>query len=555
MANFLKILLINSCLISTILNASWPDAWELAEAFKASGEIWAHKDQNNIPLIASPITTLGYGEIEQKKRNWPEEIWLHMLIERGYSFHAVWYNGFVIASLIEPKLVLKAQQSPEEIVFEHGSLKRVEVISPNKESLSFLRYSCAVETNYGGFVKENSKAFYKPYEMAVALDESLPKALRRLMSVVDFNSRISGIESGILPYLLFPFELVTATGFGGVVFNECPQQYYITKKFIKPNEPSPFLFKSHLKEKKGALVSVGSFRTFIDAGMGNFDTVVGFDISPHVTRFNRYHQKLLTQIDELQAYTKEKRVLYLLALRNLWPKNSHALKQLIRSRADICAHLAQNKPVPLRGKFKDPPASIAKTISHMRASLASDIEADLRFSVTGIFNSHEISSLLEAYYEPDALKRNDGDPISYYWESDKAWRKLIGYFKAGKFNHVTMDITNFESMEKLKTALNNLNIKVSVLDISNLLDWVSQAGEIERFVNALANMDFSPEALVFITHDKRVMADKAPDRVRIFSYLEGLGPPLALYEDENWQYAAYDLQSFLKNLRDSEQHW
>lgn len=490
-------------------------------------EVWGGIDARGIALMMSPKGPVGFGEIDPKKGNWPEEIKLHALIKRGYHFHARAENGLVVLSLIAPSFASLVSSTPGgNVALSNGKGQVQYVDRLSHKTIKFFKY-------FG-----EATDFYIVDQIAVGVGESLDTALINLTQNFD-----SILEMDCA----FPWKYkIPPTQIGDQVFDGDTNDF--DGRFIKPNEGNPFLFEPVMRGKKGALISVGTVRLFIDAVLGDFDLVIGFDISHAITMFNLHHQALITQIDDLLNYTTaEKRLLYLLALKGLWPKDEEELRKLMRSKPDIHASIASDSFFYSKG-HKTPPASIAKAISYM---LACDelnprnkdrYESTLRRSIASPRKASYLgchSSLLEAYYPVGQDKEilAEKRTIAYFWESDEAWEKLVSYFRAEKIKYITGDLTNLLLIGKLERALTYLQIDLSVLDPSNAIIYFQD--EIRQFAEAFLGFHCAPDAVIAITYSSIVDS---------WIKVKVLYPSTELGHDLRWTYKAEDLKTYLKKL-------
>ena len=82
-------------------------------------------------------------------------------------------------------------------------------------------------------------------------------------------------------FLLLPLKIIVAQNLS------VPEDSSSLNGYIVPNEDHFVNFNSPLKGKSGALIGVGTFRVFHDAGQGDFSHVICLDYSKDVVDFNK----------------------------------------------------------------------------------------------------------------------------------------------------------------------------------------------------------------------------------------------------------------------------
>jgi hypothetical protein len=75
--------------------------------------------------------------------------------------------------------------------------------------------------------------------------------------------------------------------------------------FILPNEYGFHAFESALRGKKGAFISVGTFRTVNESLFGDFDKIIMLDYDPAVTEFNRQMLAIAERSKDREEFTRE----------------------------------------------------------------------------------------------------------------------------------------------------------------------------------------------------------------------------------------------------------
>jgi hypothetical protein len=290
--------------------------------------------------------------------------------------------------------------------------------------------------------------------------------------------------------------------------------------FIYPNEPYPeFFMGAFEKAEKGTLISVGSgFRALIGAGFGKFDRIILLDVHPDVNEFNRAHIVLVKALGKLPLSVQYQRYQYLAALHCNWLTDSQ-LSQLNELEAK-CPRLSpysmeflttfdsfvpseKGCSLSMFPELVQPALSLLKSIA---------VERDVWSPVFFTGHSKVEKSFLGGYYYSHLSKKDyDRKRPAFYWEDDASWSKIQKIAQKGDLLRVIPgNIYGDYAFSSLGSELTQRGEKVSVLDVSNILDYLrgptdiredteEQRSYYQKFITNLKLLPHDQETLVLRT--------------------------------------------------------
>jgi len=227
-----------------------------------------------------------------------------------------------------------------------------------------------------------------------------------------------------------------------------------TGKYLIPNEFHTDEFRPILSGRKGALISVGTFRTLIDASYGDFDNVILADIDSITTEFNQLHLELIAESSSREDYLQR------IAS---FPAHSDSLEQihrLLRMRMGPGGLYGDAGP-PLLARFVEKATSDSQRLF------------------------------------PDS-----------FLNSDQAFLKIQTGIREGRYAAVQVDLAGLQ-MGKLSSQLRAQGVRISVIDLSNALEHIGAKSldSVKTFWANLGALPLLPDAVVLMTINTRFELD------------------------------------------------
>lgn len=215
--------------------------------------------------------------------------------------------------------------------------------------------------------------------------------------------------------------------------------------YIYPNEWFDAAYKESVEGLTGVAVTTGTFRALQRVLYGNFDWMFVVDIDPKVTEFNRLNYEAIMQAGSRREYLENFPSFYQDEFGTLPPKG---------------------KNLPL--------------LNFMNAS-------------------GQDGALISARDLPEEKRRLN----QFYFNNDRLFLALKRKLKSTKTVFLKDDLTSLELAEKLAAFLKQEGLHVTLLDISNIMDYVIAEGGVinARTKRAAARMADFIETLRLRTSD------------------------------------------------------
>lgn len=229
--------------------------------------------------------------------------------------------------------------------------------------------------------------------------------------------------------------------------------------YIVPNERGYFLFQNANAGKKGALVSVGTFRSLSATAYGNFSHAVWMDANLKTVEFN---QKQIEALKRSHSFAE------FLAVLGETPKAIDVIERLIKSDyADFRARSADEERLRKEHYRGDPN------------------QKQIHEYVREILNL--------AMYSPAELK---------HLASPDVFGRIKALADQGRIYALAGDLSGPETVRRLSDLLRAHHISVGILDVSNVPDYIfgiETLGNIEGYVKNLRELPFAQNARVNFT--------------------------------------------------------
>jgi hypothetical protein len=289
--------------------------------------------------------------------------------------------------------------------------------------------------------------------------------------------------------------------------------------YIRPNERLAHYFQAPLEEAKGGtLISVGTFRTLINAGMGNFDRVVHLDYDKTTTEFNRLHLALIAALGKQNPSSKWQRYQYLAALHCHWLTEDELHKLSVKEGSangplsdsfisTFDSFLEQGKACD----YKKFPPQIGEVVREFQTRKLPGFDHSVRIT----------DGFLGGYYDIDMARP------SFYWENDADWAK-IQKLVHGEDRAIAIvgNLLGGKAMKSLGESLRSRGETVSIVDTSNALEAMwhyrsspesSEYGQANseylHFIENMKSLPLQPGAKVL-----RTTRNEVPGAPREWSY-------------------------------------
>lgn len=216
--------------------------------------------------------------------------------------------------------------------------------------------------------------------------------------------------------------------------------------FIVPNEFNYLSFTPSLRDKQNVLISVGTFRAFQAAAVGNFQYAIFMDYAQEVTLFNHYLAGVI--------------------------KNSS-------NRLDFLDQLFEYKNVTTALDNRNESIVINSLALNQHSNRNSDRNQFLKAMIR--------------IYQDDKTKNEN------FLTSDYLFEKLKVMIQEDRIKILNGSLSGKDTMLDLAYVLRQNKLTVSVLDISNALDYIVQYQEFNSFLANVSRLPMSPDASVLFT--------------------------------------------------------
>ncbi len=227
----------------------------------------------------------------------------------------------------------------------------------------------------------------------------------------------------------------------------------LSEGFLFPNE-FHLDSKLHIWESTtnpGAYISVGTERSFLGASLSKSDTLITIDRNPLVTKFNHMNTLLLASSTSPDDY------LYL--------------------------------------RLKAPLQEVQRRLKQLKLASTTTPE-----DWTWWRNLHNADNWQELFFDnnpPESIKRFRN---LAYWNDNSKWLHLKDMALNGRMGFFTVNFQDLENLRKLTTSIKELGITVSIIDTSNVLEYIgveSMAQALETFKDLSSSPQINPVKWVY----------------------------------------------------------
>jgi hypothetical protein len=316
-----------------------------------------------------------------------------------------------------------------------------------------------------------------------------------------------------LPIYLFQFVsfcLTAQAGIHAIDLNEeekAAENVSSHAGFLIPNEVNPNHNQEIIAGKKGTLISVGTFRTLYNALPGDFSTIVFYDLSEATFKFNQSNLELISDLESSGYSSEEQRYRYIGHLLRCELRNDFIASLLALSNPEKALTLLLDRFTQILG---------AETVNYLDEVPPMFPEFFFREVP---FNSEEYLKVCAGArykFAHPIRNKNPDQPVAkqwtvrlkeliehrpevQFWASDALWEKLQNLIRTRQFVLLNGNILGEASKNKLKQYLFENGEKVSILDISNVLDYV-KTEEYPRLEALFAELPWTEDAQLITTN-------------------------------------------------------
>lgn len=267
--------------------------------------------------------------------------------------------------------------------------------------------------------------------------------------------------------------------------------------YLFPNEFDNYVYRPLISNKTGVLVAVGTLRALFDASLGNFSRVILLDVDSLVTEFNQVNLNLIRDLSKSGLTVEEQRYQYLAILHHRWIPEEF-LNQLTRLNGNDPFKIAQLlKEIPRLPELdcNSLPQEIKESTTHLAQLIARAFGP--RDSARPAYSDSQNPFYL--------LSKRDQNSEMTYWGNDELWTKIQKMIFENRFYPITGDLSGSTTLKNIATELDRVQEQVSVVDISNVLEYLAKHDRLEddqsvnRFLANLKALPKEPDSLLLVT--------------------------------------------------------
>jgi hypothetical protein len=268
---------------------------------------------------------------------------------------------------------------------------------------------------------------------------------------------------------------------------EVPGDPAIPGQFIGPNEHRFHLYGPILKDRKGALISVGSLRTWFAFGQGDFDSVIRIDYDAAISGFNEANDRLI--LDSKDRFE------YLARLITRQPPASDVEKA--RSGKLSLAALVDRLGSRASWDRAKPPSETDSVADRELAKAYGEPVSHL---------SHELASpRVRMVKELGEILKSAKATEASLFGSDAVFERTKRAIAEARTATLTASVSNEVTLPAVGEALSATTQTVSVVDLSNLMEHFpgDRLENTKQLAKNLRKLPLAPDAVVLFTVDAR----------------------------------------------------
>ncbi len=264
----------------------------------------------------------------------------------------------------------------------------------------------------------------------------------------------------------------------------------ITYRYIVPNEMYPErMYDSKISGYSGgAVISVGTLRSFYLAGAQRADELIMLDYDQHIQEFNRLHVKLLERASNRFEYVAE---FFSTDL------NFELVQQVRNGSISFQRFLT----LTLEQPYRTPSQADALEFQEM---LDQEVQNPIRSTLRSGFKRH---------FQIQAGRKTGTS--AFYWLNDQVYDHLRNLALTQRISVLNGSWSGVSTVQSLAESLRKSKQRVSVVDLSNLMEWISDRALDSKNVQPLINFEKNLKSLP-LTADTRIQFTLLTERLENF---------------------------------------
>lgn len=243
----------------------------------------------------------------------------------------------------------------------------------------------------------------------------------------------------LIIYMTIVSLFLSVSSFAGNGWNIVQDGDGYGEGFIVPNEAGYLSYAPHLKNKNGVLISVGTFRAFQAAVMGDFSYIFLLDYAAEVVQFNKQI------IDIIKKSSTRSNFL------NLLFRSSRVIEKIENGNESLLFHDSNLNQKSNMFKF--------------------------------------LKKIIQYYNDETTYGAN-------FLTSDIYFNKLKNLINADKVILINGSLSGKETISELSLLLKERNLEVSVLDVSNAKDYIIWSKQLSFYYRNLMRIPWANDAQV-----------------------------------------------------------
>lgn len=278
-----------------------------------------------------------------------------------------------------------------------------------------------------------------------------------------------------MKFLFFFLFVLSFDAFSIDVFGQWPflqEEGPYGLRYIVPNELDSYLFDTVLENRKGGVfIGVGTFRVLNESSGGHFDHVFFLDHDGEVGDFNRAHNEIILESQDRHTY-----------LANLFGRDAADLVGQARvGRISDLTFLSKLESTPKKKKLSKAEKTILKILPPTHLNL-------LLFRIRQMLGREEQAQ-------------------ATIFGSDLRFHRVRKQIEEKRMTVITGSLAGTQSMSSISEAMHSSGKKISVLDLSNAHEHLSDMhqglpSKVPQFLRNLKALPFAKDGIILFTADE-----------------------------------------------------
>jgi hypothetical protein len=292
--------------------------------------------------------------------------------------------------------------------------------------------------------------------------------------------------SSLILICLLQFRPINLYAAAPKIVDETPRKQNYAAQFLAPNEYRIDAYIDSVANRTGAYIAVGStFRIFNTLIWAQFDDVIGIDYEVGTTEFNKFVLKALEQSSDRYEF--------------------------------LATLFGKKKGAPILTEVRSHRIDDQKYYNWLMSDADFNPRAPKLFSWNGqtaLENYQMIQRQFRDFFLAEEKLTSDSqiDNIilrrdaasefllnNSFLGSDLAYTKLLDKIRTTKFTFINGNLAGPESLLSVGANLKYRGIDVSVIDLSNALDYPMSQAALKRLVRNIRSLPLTPDAIILFT--------------------------------------------------------